>query len=123
MDAIALFCALVSILVFWNTWEGEFVYDDRWVDCLVRIDSVVNVFRLVFQYFLLDFVIHYIDMIFLLQFIIEIECVSRVGICHVDSAVNPSVRIARNILSILVSDWTLQWRDYFSWQHCDYLYE
>jgi len=29
MDAVAVFCCAVSVLVFSNTWQGDFVYDDR----------------------------------------------------------------------------------------------
>jgi hypothetical protein len=32
MDWIALSSAVVSVVVFANTWQGQFVYDDRWVE-------------------------------------------------------------------------------------------
>ena len=31
MDRISVVCALVAVLLFANTWQGDFVYDDRWV--------------------------------------------------------------------------------------------
>lgn len=31
MDGTALLSALVAVVLFANTWQGDFVYDDRWV--------------------------------------------------------------------------------------------
>ena len=33
MDGIGVVCALTAALLFANTWQGDFVYDDRWVIC------------------------------------------------------------------------------------------
>lgn len=40
MDRISVVCALVAALLFANTWQGEFVYDDRWVSHHCRSSSI-----------------------------------------------------------------------------------